>query len=190
MRYRPSRRLIIATSIIVTAAVTFVLLLPEIARRVTLSRIENVITVPVTIADVDLNLFTGRARFEKLLIGDPAHPIARLPELTLRFSSIALLSGRIDVEQLILRNPALSFERIGPEPHSEKARATYCAADAWSIFGSLSAYSGHQFGKNGTDFHQSSGADGKGRQKYCRRYRGGKGGEGLVVRRLARRGTR
>jgi hypothetical protein len=89
-----------------------------------------VITVPVTIADVDLNLFTGRARFGKFLIGDPAYPIARLPELSLRFSFTALLTGRIDVEQVILQNPALSFERIGPEPHSEKARATYCAADA------------------------------------------------------------
>jgi uncharacterized protein involved in outer membrane biogenesis len=118
MGYPPSRRLIIATSAIAGLAVALILLLPEIARRVTIGRLENVITVPVSIADVDLNLFTGRAHLKKFIIGDTEQPVLRLPAVSLRFSRTALLTGRINVEQLVLQKPALAVERIGPDRYN------------------------------------------------------------------------
>ncbi len=118
MQYRPSRPLIIVTSVIVTLAVAFVLLLPEIVRRVATNRLGNRITMPVGIADVDINLFTGRAHVENFIIGAVDRPILSVPAFSLSFSPTALFTGRIDVERLVLQNPALAVERIAPDRYN------------------------------------------------------------------------
>ena len=69
MAYRPSRHLIISTAVILGAIGAFILILPEAVRRISVNRLENVLTVPVRIDDVDINLFTGRANLDRLVIG-------------------------------------------------------------------------------------------------------------------------
>src|SRR5688572_21210963 len=118
MRYRPSRRLIIAAGVIVTLAVAFVLLLPEIVRRVAINWLGDAITAPVSIADVDLNLFSGRAHVESFVIGNAERPILSVPAFALRISPLALLTGQIDVEQLVLQKPVLTVERTGDDRYN------------------------------------------------------------------------
>ena len=88
------------------------LLVPEIVRRVAIDRLEEMLSVPVSIADVDLNLFIGRAHVDDFIIGDRENPILHLPDISTGFSRSALLAGRIDLTELILQNPAVTIERI------------------------------------------------------------------------------
>jgi hypothetical protein len=53
------------------------LLLPEVVRHVAVQRLDALIPAPVTIRDVDLNLFTGRAQISDLVIsGDGTETIS------------------------------------------------------------------------------------------------------------------
>ena len=49
MAYRPSRRLIFSTSIILFLIGAFILILPEVVRRVAVTQLEKIFTVPVGI---------------------------------------------------------------------------------------------------------------------------------------------
>jgi uncharacterized protein involved in outer membrane biogenesis len=118
MRYRPSRRLIGATFIIVTLAVVAILVLPEIVRRAASDRLGKMIAAPVSIGDVDLNLFTGRAHVDDFVIGDPENPILYFPEISMAFSRTALLTGRIDLAELIMQKPAVTIERIAADRYN------------------------------------------------------------------------
>jgi uncharacterized protein involved in outer membrane biogenesis/outer membrane protein OmpA-like peptidoglycan-associated protein len=111
MSYRPSRRSVVlaAASAAFLGAVIF--LLPEIGRRIAIDRLENFLTVPVSIADIDLNLFTGRAAIKQLRIGAGTAPIASVPLTTVDFSRGALLSGRIDLQSVKVREPRLIVQR-------------------------------------------------------------------------------
>ncbi|HZD41097.1 MAG TPA: DUF748 domain-containing protein [Terriglobales bacterium] len=93
----------------------FILVLPEIVRRVALSRIERVVTVPVSIADIDLNVFTGKAVVSKLVIGAKSpHPIMRLPRLTLHFSPLSVLFGPTVIDNMHLIRPQIYLQRTAP----------------------------------------------------------------------------
>jgi hypothetical protein len=118
MAYRPSRQLIILMGVVVCLIVASILALPEIARRVAVNRLENFFTVPVSIGDVDLNLFTGHAAVENLVIGNEADPILSLPATELDFSRTALLSGEMIFLNILLREPELLIERIGPSTYN------------------------------------------------------------------------
>ena len=119
MAYRPSRRVIVSTVIILFVVGAFIVILPELGRRAAVKRLERVFTVPVSIDDVDLNLFTGRARIENLTIGNnSSRPMLRLPAATIEFSRAALLTGQIDLAAIVLRNPELRVERTGPDSYN------------------------------------------------------------------------
>lgn len=120
MAYRPSRRLIISTSIILFLIGAFILVLPEIVRRVAVDRLESFLTVPVSIGDIDVNLFSGHAQIENLVIGtdNKPRPILSLPAATIEFSRSALLRGEIDFADVALQNPELLIERLGPDSYN------------------------------------------------------------------------
>jgi uncharacterized protein involved in outer membrane biogenesis len=119
MAYRPSRRLIISTSIILFLIGAFILVLPEVVRRVAVNRLGSFFTVPVSIGDIDVNLFTGHAGIENLVIGsNQPRPMMTLPAVKIEFSRRALLRGEIDFADIVLQNPELLIERIGPSAYN------------------------------------------------------------------------
>lgn len=119
MAYRPSRRLIISTAVILALIGAFILILPEVVRRVAVNRLQSALTVPVGIGDVDINLFTGRATIESLIIGrDDPRPIVSLPAMAVGFSRSGLLRGQINLQTIVLRNPQLILERLGADSYN------------------------------------------------------------------------
>lgn len=90
---------------------SFILILPEIARRLLVNRLEGALTVPVSIEDVDINLFTGDAAVKTLVIGPHARPIGRVPLIKLRFSRGALVRGAVDLSAASFHEPVLVVER-------------------------------------------------------------------------------
>ena len=110
----PARRrlLVMAVVLLIILGLT-ILFLPEVARRLAVDRLEQALTVPVQIDDVDLNLFTGRATVENIAIGaSEPRPILVVPALTLEFSRLALLRGNADVHSITVENPSLLIERL------------------------------------------------------------------------------
>ncbi|MFQ5899268.1 MAG: DUF748 domain-containing protein [Candidatus Methylomirabilia bacterium] len=113
--HRP-RRVPTAPGVVILLILLALLLLPEVVRRLAVRELQARITAPVAIADVDLNLFTGRAHISGLVIGgtNGAEPILRVPRLELSFSREALLRGRLRIHTATAREPVLSIERTGP----------------------------------------------------------------------------
>jgi hypothetical protein len=100
--------------VLVLIALGGLLLLPEVLRWAAVRRLQARITAPVQIKDVDLNVFTGRARVSNLVIGEGgSRPILKLPKLDLRFSRRALLWGQVVLRGLVFHQPQLFIERTG-----------------------------------------------------------------------------
>jgi uncharacterized protein involved in outer membrane biogenesis/outer membrane protein OmpA-like peptidoglycan-associated protein len=119
MMIRPSRRLIIITLAVCGLVAGFILILPEVVRRVAVNRLQMIFTVPVAIDDVDVNLFTGRATVDSLVIGkDEPRPILSLPAMTIDISRTALLIGELHLERIIMQNPQLLLERLEPDSYN------------------------------------------------------------------------
>ncbi|HWO43061.1 MAG TPA: DUF748 domain-containing protein [Candidatus Eisenbacteria bacterium] len=118
MSYRSSLRLIVAVAIIVALGVASISLLPEAARRVAVRRLQDMLTAPVSIADVDLNLFTGRATIESLVIGEGPRPILTIPAIVVDFSRAALLTGELHLQRIAIEQPRVAVERLGPTTYN------------------------------------------------------------------------
>ncbi|HEX2228699.1 MAG TPA: hypothetical protein VHM64_16300, partial [Candidatus Binatia bacterium] len=119
MAYRPSRRLIISALAGLVLVGAFILILPELARRLAVDRLQSVFIVPVEIQDVDINLFTGRAAIENLIVGaDNPQPILSIPGASIDFSRLGLLKGQIDLNSVALQNPTVFLERLGPTTYN------------------------------------------------------------------------
>jgi uncharacterized protein involved in outer membrane biogenesis len=94
-------------------------LLPELSRRLAVSRLQSLFRMAVEIEDVDLNLFTGKAAIEHLVIGaDESRPVLSLPFLSIDFSRLGLLTGQIDLQVVYLKSPKLVLERLGPTTYN------------------------------------------------------------------------
>lgn len=90
------------------------LLLPEVVRQRTVQHLETWIPASVAIADVDLNLFTGRAQITDVVIGgDGPDAILRVPTLDVHFSRRALLRREIAIHTVTAHQPMLRLERTG-----------------------------------------------------------------------------
>lgn len=117
MRLRLSRRLGVSVGLlllILLMVTVGIVLLPEVLRWAAVRRLQARITAPVQIKDVDLNLFTGRARVSNLVIGESgSRPILRLPKLDFRFSRRSLLWGQVVLRGLVFHQPHLFIERTG-----------------------------------------------------------------------------
>ncbi len=122
LRFRPSRRLLIVGGAVTTAAVLILVLLsvvvlPVLVRRAAVSKLEAMVTVPVEIGKVNVNLLTGRARASNIVIhglaGGPS--IVALPALDLELSYRGLLRGAVVLHYLAFNEPKVFIERTGPE---------------------------------------------------------------------------
>ena len=113
MSRRSRRRLLIWSAAVLAIIGVSLLILPEVARRIAISRLEQALTVPVRIDNVDVNLFTGRAALENVVIGsaDP-RPILTIPRASLKFSRRAAIVGDIDLHSITVEEPSLWIERV------------------------------------------------------------------------------
>jgi hypothetical protein len=119
MSFRPSRAVAITIAVLAIFLLVGIAVLPEVARRIAVNRLQTRLTVPVQIADVDLNLFTGKLRIENLIIGpNRARPILNLPLASIDFSRLALLTGNIDLHAISLHNPGVVIERLDPATYN------------------------------------------------------------------------
>ncbi|MGH7263887.1 MAG: DUF748 domain-containing protein, partial [Candidatus Rokuibacteriota bacterium] len=119
---RPTRRSLLIAGAAVAVAVCLAIVvaavvLPGVVRRAAEERLQAALTVPARIGKVDLNLFTGRARFSDIVVegarGEP--PILRLAALDVGVSYRALLRGAVVLPYLTFHDPRLLVERTGPE---------------------------------------------------------------------------
>ncbi len=83
--------------------------LPEGVRWATVSRLGNLTGEPVSVADVDLNLFTRRLTIEDVRIGK--RPLARLERLEARFRLLPLLRGHLYLDEARLTGAAVHAGR-------------------------------------------------------------------------------
>ncbi len=91
----PSRRVVIAAALLLVLFMSFLLLLPEVVRRVMVYQLNERLVHPVRIGDVDPNPFTGNARAENLVIantGSPS-PLEQLASLDVGISYWGQLQG-------------------------------------------------------------------------------------------------
>jgi hypothetical protein len=110
------RTLIIAAAALGVFVVVVVVVLPLIVRRVAVDQLSQLTGRAVALADVDLNLFTGRVvlhRFRLAQHGSDA-PALELDRLEVRVAPTSLVTGNIRVSELVLVTPRLHVARLGP----------------------------------------------------------------------------
>ena len=90
--------------------------LPEIVRRVALEQIPKRTGRAAAIADIDLNVFTGRLAVKGFRLADRegSEPFAELERLDVQVSPLALLRSRVDLVDVALTAPSLRIVRTGP----------------------------------------------------------------------------
>jgi len=101
---RTSRRLKLALIIgvgLVVAGGAFLWALPEVVRRVALDEIPKRTGRPVTIEDVDLNLFTGHLAIKQFRLADREgrEPFIEVERLDIRLAPLALLRAHVLVRE-------------------------------------------------------------------------------------------
>jgi uncharacterized protein involved in outer membrane biogenesis len=108
-------RLTVALSVFFTLQIALALwFLPEAARRIGVGRLASLVDAPVQIEDVDLNLFTRRARITNLSIGSPegGRPLLHLPRIDVNFSLIPLFRGLVVLRSISFFQPRAFVERL------------------------------------------------------------------------------
>jgi hypothetical protein len=119
--FRPTRTPLLfagaALAAVCVALAVAALVLPGLVRRTAEERLQAALTVPARVGDVDLNLFTGRARLSDIVVEGASRepPILRLAALDVGVSYRALLRGTVVLSYLTFRDPRLLVERTGPE---------------------------------------------------------------------------
>lgn len=102
---------------VAAAALVSILLvaLPEVVRRVAISRIDAATGRTVAIKDVDLNLFTRRLAVKSFVLYQKGRhvPFVQFDRLVVRFRLLPLLKGRLGIRDLRLVSPTLHVVRTG-----------------------------------------------------------------------------
>src|SRR5262245_26021951 len=113
---RSSRRLLVVLLGLVLVAGGFLWALPEIVRRVAQDRLARATGRPVTIADVDLHLFTGRLAVTGFRLADRGgpEPFVECDRLDVRVAPLDLFRSHVRVRALTLVNPSVRVVRLGP----------------------------------------------------------------------------
>jgi hypothetical protein len=90
--------------------------LPEIVRRVAISKIAAATGRAVAIEKVELNFFTGRLMVKAFRLADRARPdpFVQFDQLTVRFRLPPLVTGLLRLDEVTLAAPALRVVRTGP----------------------------------------------------------------------------
>jgi len=109
------RRVWVAAGLIVVVGVTLAVL-PEVIRRVAIKQIRVATGREVTIDDVDLNVFTGRAAVKKFRLADRGRgePFVEFERLDVRLRLLPLLTGRVHLREVSLQTPTVRIVRTGP----------------------------------------------------------------------------
>jgi uncharacterized protein involved in outer membrane biogenesis len=110
------RTLVIVAAGLGALVVVLLIVLPLIIRWVAVDRLTKMTGRAVALADVDLNLFTGRAalhRFRLAQRGSDA-PAVELERLEVRVALTSLVTGNIRVSELVLTGPRIYVARLGP----------------------------------------------------------------------------
>jgi uncharacterized protein involved in outer membrane biogenesis len=110
------RTLVISAAVVGVLVLVLLVVLPLIVRRVAVDRLTRMTGRAVALADVDLNLFTGRAalhRFRLAQRGSDA-PAVEIERLELRVALTSLVTGNIRVSELVLTGPRIYVARLGP----------------------------------------------------------------------------
>ncbi len=110
------RTLVIAAAVLGALVVLLLIVLPLIVRQVAVDRLTKMTGRAVALADVDLNLFTGRTalhRFRLAQRGSDA-PAVEIERLEVRVALTSLVTGNIRVSELVLTGPRLYVARLGP----------------------------------------------------------------------------
>ena len=106
----------ISAAVLGALVVVLLIVLPLIVRQVAVDRLTRMTGRAVALADVDLNLFTGRLalhRFRLAQRGSDA-PAVEIDRLDLRVALTSLVTGNIRVSELVLTGPRIYVARLGP----------------------------------------------------------------------------
>jgi uncharacterized protein involved in outer membrane biogenesis len=110
------RTLLIAAAVAGVLFVVLLIVLPIIVRRVAVDRLSRMTGRAVALADVDLNLFTGRLvlhRFRLSQHGSDA-PAVEIDQLAVRVAPTSLVTSNIRVREVALTAPRIYVARLGP----------------------------------------------------------------------------
>lgn len=90
--------------------------LPEIVRRVAVDRLGRLTGRTVALADVDLNVFTGRLALHgfRLARRGSTEPALAVERLEVRVAPLSLLTGNVRVRELTVAGPLVQVARLGP----------------------------------------------------------------------------
>jgi len=115
MSRRGKTWILVGAALVVVIAVALAAL-PEIVRRVAISKLAAATGRSVAIEKVELNLFTGRLMVKAFRLGDRGRPeaFAQFDQLTVRFRLLPLVSGLLRLDEVALAAPALRVVRTGP----------------------------------------------------------------------------
>jgi hypothetical protein len=111
------RRWILAIVVVLAALITATLVaLPEIVRRVAVSRLTTATGRTVSIEDVDLNLFTGRLALKGFRLAHRAspEPALEIRRLDLGIAQLSLLRKTVRVTDVSVITPVIHLARTGP----------------------------------------------------------------------------
>jgi uncharacterized protein involved in outer membrane biogenesis len=110
------RILVIAATVLGALVVVLLIVLPLIVRRVAVDRLTRMTGRAVALADVDLNLFTGRAALHRFRLAQRGSDAAavEIERLEVRVALTSLVTGNIRVSELVLTGPRLYVARLGP----------------------------------------------------------------------------
>jgi hypothetical protein len=112
---RALRLLGVAAIALVVLAATAVVALPHVLRRVVVWQVASATGRPVTLAALELELFSGRLALRDLRVADRDQgPLATVERLDVRFSPRALARGHFHVTEATLQAPAVRIVRTGP----------------------------------------------------------------------------
>ncbi|MER3425311.1 MAG: hypothetical protein C4293_20835, partial [Nitrospiraceae bacterium] len=105
-----------ASAILVLVIIVTLALLPELIRHLAVTRIEAATGREATIADVDLNLFTGRLSMDtfQLASKEGPDPFVRFERFSVRVHLLPLLTGHLRLSDAVLQAPTVRIVRSGP----------------------------------------------------------------------------
>jgi hypothetical protein len=106
----------IAASIAALVFAAVLIAVPMVVRHLAVQRVEAMTGRPVSIRDVDLNLFTRRLVFHDVTIASPADaaPLAAISRIEARFRLMPLFRGRTWIDDLLIVDPAVVIVRRAP----------------------------------------------------------------------------
>jgi uncharacterized protein involved in outer membrane biogenesis len=111
------RTLLVSAAVLAALVVVLLIVLPVIVRRVAVDRLTRMTGRTVALADVDLNLFTGRVALHRFRLSQKGSdaPAFELERLDLRVAPTSLVTSNIRVRELALTAPRLYVARLGAD---------------------------------------------------------------------------